>query len=134
MCIVWILVIMMTDKGNKSGFRRAPLNFCFRFVWFYWLRVQICIFNFKRLKKEKWYVLKGCWKFRFCIILCVSETLLCVFNLLLVGTPVNYPHGIPLPDRKILELILDKLQKYVFWFCDSRFLFCLVFMIMWMIA
>ncbi|CAK8565597.1 unnamed protein product [Lathyrus sativus] len=27
------------------------------------------------------------------------------------GTPVNHPHGIPLPDRKILELILDKLQK-----------------------
>ncbi|XP_058788183.1 uncharacterized protein LOC131662416 [Vicia villosa] len=27
------------------------------------------------------------------------------------GTPVNYTHGIPLPDRKILELILDKLQK-----------------------
>ncbi|WJX37694.1 hypothetical protein P8452_25435 [Trifolium repens] len=27
------------------------------------------------------------------------------------GTPANYPYGIPLPDRKILELILDKLQK-----------------------
>ncbi|CAI8596609.1 unnamed protein product [Vicia faba] len=27
------------------------------------------------------------------------------------GTPANYLHGIPLPDRKILELILDKLQK-----------------------
>ncbi|KEH33838.1 putative chromatin remodeler Bromodomain family [Medicago truncatula] len=27
------------------------------------------------------------------------------------GTPANYPNGIPLPDRKILEVILDKLQK-----------------------
>ncbi|KAI5409317.1 uncharacterized protein LOC127084899 isoform X2 [Lathyrus oleraceus] len=28
-----------------------------------------------------------------------------------ISVSVNYPHGIPLPDRKILELILDKLQK-----------------------
>lgn len=56
-------------------------------------------------------------------LLCVSETLLYLFNLLLLGTPANYPYGIPLPDRKILEVILDKLQKYVFLFCISQFLF-----------
>jgi len=25
---------MMTGKGQKSGIKRAPLYFCFRFVWF----------------------------------------------------------------------------------------------------
>jgi len=24
----------MTGKGQKSGIKRAPLYFCFRFVWF----------------------------------------------------------------------------------------------------
>ncbi|KAF8391539.1 hypothetical protein HHK36_023844 [Tetracentron sinense] len=27
------------------------------------------------------------------------------------GTPLDYPSGVPLPDNKLLELILDKLQK-----------------------
>ncbi|KAL2322669.1 hypothetical protein Fmac_027048 [Flemingia macrophylla] len=30
------------------------------------------------------------------------------------GAPVILPSGIPLPDKRTLELILDKLQKYVF--------------------
>lgn len=48
-----------------------------------------------------------------------------LFNLLLLGTPANpSPSGIPLPDRRTLELILDKLQKYGFWFPISLFFFC----------
>lgn len=33
---------------------------------------------------------------------------------LLLGAPANTASGIPLPDQKTLELILDKLQKYGF--------------------
>lgn len=29
----------------------------------------------------------------------------------LLGTPVDCSSGLPLPDKKTLELILDKLQK-----------------------
>ena len=38
---------------------------------------------------------------------------LLLFFFLLVGAPVILQSGIPLPDKRTLELILDKLQKYV---------------------
>ena len=37
----------------------------------------------------------------------------CFCFFLLVGAPVILQSGIPLPDKRTLELILDKLQKYV---------------------
>jgi len=40
--------------------------------------------------------------------------LFCFCFILLSGTPVILQSGIPLPDKRTLELILDKLQKYVF--------------------
>ena len=43
--------------------------------------------------------------------LCVLIYLLLFFSLL--GAPVILQSGIPLPDKRTLELILDKLQKYV---------------------
>lgn len=33
------------------------------------------------------------------------------FGWFLLGTPSDPPSVVPLPDKKILELILDKLQK-----------------------
>lgn len=30
----------------------------------------------------------------------------------IVTTPTEAPLGLPLPDKKALELVLDKLQKY----------------------
>jgi len=47
----------------------------------------------------------------------INLPLFCFCFILLLGTPVVIPQsGIPLPDKRTLELILDKLQKYAFSF------------------
>ena len=50
--------------------------------------------------------------------LCVFINLLFFFLFFLA--PVILQSGTPLPDRRTLELILDKLQKYVFSFSISQ--------------
>lgn len=86
----------MTGKRQKSGFERAPL--CFRFVQF----MVLCC-NSKSLLNV---ILNGVASV--CIVL--YEFLKSLF--VLSGTPRNPPSGILLPDKRTLELILDKLQKY----------------------